>query len=88
MNVNKVLNFSKFDSGVTAFNIYFYLINHLNYSLIDKKRIERIIINLFNYDMLSVELNLMNAKNPQRFQFDPKKHYRTKITFHHFQHKS
>jgi len=78
---NKVHNFSKEDSGVVDYGGRLYLFKHLNYSLIDKNKIERITIKTLNSDRIIVGLEPFNINN---HVFELNKQLRTKVTFSTF----
>jgi hypothetical protein len=78
---NKVHNFSKEDLGVVNFAGQLYLFKHLNYSLIDKNKIERITIKTLNSDEFSVQLEPFNINN---HIFETNKQFRKKVSFSTF----
>jgi hypothetical protein len=81
---NKVINFSKIDLGVHNYHIP-RLVNYLNFSFIDKEKIESITISLFDFNSLYVLMESIDAYNySHKYQFLPKKHFRTKVTFSSF----
>jgi len=78
---NTVINFTKIDEGVTSYLNQLFLLNRLNYSSIDKYKIERITISLYDFDRLTVNLGLYDD---HIYLFDPNKYHRTKVTFSSF----
>jgi hypothetical protein len=78
---NKLINLTKIDLGVANYFGSLYLFNRLNYSLIEKKKIESITITLFDFDVLTVNLVTYNVNHVQQYVFDLEKHFRTKVTF-------
>jgi hypothetical protein len=78
---NKVINFSNFDSGVFEFNDQLFLFNRLNYPMIDKNRIEKTTISLYDFDVSNVVLEPFTDNH---YSFDVKKHFEHKVTFQSF----
>jgi hypothetical protein len=78
---NKEINFSRFESGIsnTALGLRFF--NYLNFSSIDKNKIERIAISLFNSDGYSVGFERFNIND---YFFKPNNNFRYKLTFWSF----
>lgn len=62
---NKLINYSNIDLGVIYFGNYsrnqLFLSNYLNYLLIDKNKIERIAINLFDLKHIKIKLGLVHV---------------------------
>jgi hypothetical protein len=79
---NKAMNSSNFDSGVFEFNDQLFLFNHFNYPMIDKNKIERITISLYDFDVSNV---VLEPFTDNRYSFDVQKHFGYKVwTFQSF----
>jgi hypothetical protein len=75
---NKAMNFSNFDSGVFEFNDQLFLFNRLNYPMIDKNKIERTTISLYDFDVSNV---VLEPFTDNLYSFDVMKHFGYKVTF-------
>ncbi len=78
---NKENNFSRFESGITNSALGLSFFNYLNFSSIDKNKIDRIAISLFNSDEYSIHLEPFNINE---YFFELNNDFRYKLTFWSF----
>jgi hypothetical protein len=81
---NKLINFSKIDLGLINFNGKLHLTNRLNFSLIDKKKIEKITIRLPDIKNIVYNFIAHLSTSGQSYGFIAKKNFKTKLTFSTF----
>jgi hypothetical protein len=78
---NKVINFSRFEPGIANFAGRLGFFNYLNFSSIDKNKIDSIAISLFDGNEYTVNLEPFNINENL---FEVNNHFRHKLTFWSF----
>jgi hypothetical protein len=78
---NKEINFSKIDSGIYNSNHILGFFNYLNFSSIDKNKIDRITISLFNRDGYRV---ILEKSSINEYYFEVNNDFIYKLTFWSF----